>query len=68
MAHLEKVIHPARPAPVPAGVGRNVQALISARFYRSRRPSRLQIALGLVFTIVAFGPLGYVQVVGTSPI
>ncbi len=39
--------------------------LISAVFYR-RRPSALQIGLGLVFTIVLSGLLGYIQDVGTS--
>ena len=39
--------------------------LISAAFYR-RRPSALQIVLGLVFTIVLSGLLGYIQDVGTS--
>jgi len=39
--------------------------LISAAFYR-RRPSALQISLGLVFTVVLSGLLGYVQDVGTS--
>jgi hypothetical protein len=39
--------------------------LISAVFYR-RRPSNLQITLGLVFTIVLSGLLGYVQDAGTS--
>lgn len=39
--------------------------LISAVFYR-RRPSALQISLGLVFTIVLSGLLGYIQDVGTS--
>ena len=39
--------------------------LISAAFYR-RRPSGLQITLGLVFTVVLSGLLGYVQDAGTS--
>jgi hypothetical protein len=39
--------------------------LISAVFYR-RRPSALQINLGLVFTIGLSGLLGYIQDVGTS--
>jgi hypothetical protein len=39
--------------------------LISAVFYR-RRPSALQIGLGLVFTVVLSGLLGYIQDVGTS--
>lgn len=39
--------------------------LISAAFYR-RRPSALQIGLGLVFTIVLSGLLGYIQDAGTS--
>jgi uncharacterized BrkB/YihY/UPF0761 family membrane protein len=39
--------------------------LISAVFYR-RRPSALQIGLGLIFTVVVSGLLGYVQDIGTS--
>ena len=39
--------------------------LISVVFYR-RRPSTLQIALGVVFTVVLSGLLGYIQDVGTS--
>jgi zinc transporter ZupT len=39
--------------------------LISAVFYR-RRPTTLQIALGIAFTIVVSGLLGYIQDVGTS--
>jgi hypothetical protein len=39
--------------------------LISVLFYR-RRPSGRQVALGLAFTVVASGLLGYVQDVGTS--
>lgn len=39
--------------------------LISAAFYR-RRPSTLQIGLGLAFTVVLSGLLGYLQDVGTS--
>ena len=39
--------------------------LISIAFYR-RRPSNLQIALGLVFTVVVSGLLGYWQDYGTS--
>ncbi len=39
--------------------------LVSAVFYR-RRPSALQIALGVAFTIVVSGLLGYLQDVGTS--
>lgn len=39
--------------------------LISAAFYR-RRPSALQISLGLAFTIGLSGLLGYVQDIGTS--
>ncbi|MGB6501052.1 MAG: hypothetical protein WBG19_06610 [Thermoplasmata archaeon] len=39
--------------------------LISVVFYR-RRPSTLQIALGIVFTVVLSGLLGYIQDVGTS--
>jgi len=39
--------------------------LISAAFYK-RRPSGLQLGLGLVFTVVLSGLLGYIQDVGTS--
>lgn len=39
--------------------------LVSAAFYR-RRPSRLQIALGIAFTVVVSGLLGYWQDAGTS--
>jgi len=39
--------------------------LISAVFYR-RRPSWLQVSLGLAFTIALSGLLGYVQDAGTS--
>jgi len=39
--------------------------LISAVFYR-RRPTAIQIGLGLAFTIALSGLLGYVQDVGTS--
>jgi hypothetical protein len=39
--------------------------LISAVFYRSP-PSALQISLGLAFTVVLSGLLGYIQDVGTS--
>ncbi len=39
--------------------------LISVAFYR-RRPSAVQIGLGLAFTVVVSGLLGYVQDVGTS--
>ncbi len=39
--------------------------LISVAFYR-RRPTTTQIALGLAFTIVVSGLLGYVQDYGTS--
>jgi hypothetical protein len=39
--------------------------LISAAFYR-RRPGKLQITLGLAFTIVLSGLLGYIQDAGTS--
>ena len=39
--------------------------LISAVFYR-RRPTRLQIALGVAFTVALSGLLGYVQDAGTS--
>ena len=39
--------------------------LISAAFYK-RRPSGLQLSLGLVFTVVLSGLLGYIQDVGTS--
>jgi uncharacterized BrkB/YihY/UPF0761 family membrane protein len=39
--------------------------LISVAFYR-RRPTAVQIILGLVFTILISGLLGYVQDYGTS--
>ena len=39
--------------------------LISAAFYR-RRPSPIQVAGGVVFTIVLSGLLGYLQDAGTS--
>jgi hypothetical protein len=39
--------------------------LIAAVYYR-RRPTALQIGLGLTFTVVLSGLLGYVQDVGTS--
>jgi hypothetical protein len=39
--------------------------LVSIAFYR-RRPSALQITLGVVFTVVLSGLLGYLQDVGTS--
>lgn len=39
--------------------------LVSVAFYR-RRPTTTQFSLGLVFTIVASGLLGYVQDYGTS--
>lgn len=39
--------------------------LISLAFYK-RRPSRLQIGLGLIGTIVLSGLLGYVQLAGSS--
>jgi hypothetical protein len=39
--------------------------VISLAFYK-RRPSPLQIALGLVATIALSGLLGYIQDVGTS--
>lgn len=39
--------------------------LVSVAFYR-RRPTGMQISLGVVFTIVASGLLGYVQDYGTS--
>jgi Mn2+/Fe2+ NRAMP family transporter len=39
--------------------------LVAAVFYR-RRPSRAQIALGVAFTVVFSGLLGYVQDAGTS--
>lgn len=39
--------------------------LISVAFYR-RRPTRIQIALGLSFTIVVSALLGYWQDAGTS--
>jgi uncharacterized BrkB/YihY/UPF0761 family membrane protein len=42
-----------------------VPGLISVAFYR-RRPSALQIALGVVFTVVVSGLLGYLQDMGTS--
>ncbi len=42
-----------------------IPGLISVAFYR-RRPTTLQIALGLVFTIVVSGLLGYWQDYGTS--
>jgi hypothetical protein len=42
-----------------------VPGLISAVFYR-RRPTKLQIALGVAFTVVVSGALGYIQDVGTS--
>jgi hypothetical protein len=38
--------------------------LISAVFYR-RRPTALQIALGIAFTVVFSGFLGYIQDAGT---
>ena len=38
--------------------------LISLAFYK-RRPSRLQIALGLLATIVFSGLLGYLQLAGS---
>ena len=38
--------------------------LVSIAFYR-RRPSQAQIALGLGFTVVVSGLLGYIQDVGT---
>jgi hypothetical protein len=39
--------------------------LIAAVYYR-RRPTRLQIALGVAFTVVLSGLLGYIQDAGTS--
>jgi hypothetical protein len=39
--------------------------LVSFAFYR-RRPSSFQISLGLVFTVVISGLLGYIQDAGTS--
>ena len=39
--------------------------LVSVAFYR-RRPSTLQVGLGLVFTVALSGLLGYIQDVGTS--
>ena len=39
--------------------------LIAAVFYR-RRPTRLQNALGLSFTVAVSGLLGYIQDAGTS--
>lgn len=39
--------------------------LISAVFYR-RRPTRRQNALGITFTVVLSGLLGYIQDAGTS--
>jgi hypothetical protein len=39
--------------------------LISAVFYR-RRPTRLQIVLGVAFTVAVSGLLGYLQDAGTS--
>jgi len=39
--------------------------LVSVAFYR-RRPSALQISLGLVFTVALSGLLGYLQDLGTS--
>lgn len=38
---------------------------MAAIFYR-RRPTSLQIALGVLFTIVFSGVLGYIQDAGTS--
>lgn len=39
--------------------------LIAAVYYR-RRPTGVQIALGVAFTVVVSGLLGYIQDVGTS--
>ena len=39
--------------------------LISVLFYR-RRPTSLQLTLGIAFTIAFSGLLGYIQDVGTS--
>lgn len=44
--------------------GMILPGLVSVAFYR-RRPTTLQVALGLVFTIVVSGLLGYVQDYGT---
>ncbi len=41
-----------------------VPGLISAAFYR-RRPTGLQISLGIAFTVGASGALGYLQDAGT---
>lgn len=50
----------------PTGLREDVilPGLISAVFYR-RRPSAVQISLGLVFTVGLSGVLGYVQDIGT---
>jgi uncharacterized BrkB/YihY/UPF0761 family membrane protein len=45
--------------------GMILPGLVSAVFYR-RRPTLLQISLGLVFTVVLSGLLGYIQDAGTS--
>jgi uncharacterized BrkB/YihY/UPF0761 family membrane protein len=42
-----------------------IPGLISVAFYR-RRPTKFEIFLGLVFTIVVSGLLGYWQDLGTS--
>jgi drug/metabolite transporter (DMT)-like permease len=42
-----------------------VAGLVSAVFYR-RRPTRLQMALGVAFTVGVSGLLGYIQDAGTS--
>ncbi|MGA8536370.1 MAG: hypothetical protein WB789_03130 [Thermoplasmata archaeon] len=42
-----------------------IPGLISVAFYR-RRPTTVQVVLGLVFTIVVSGLLGYWQDYGTS--
>jgi hypothetical protein len=42
-----------------------IPGLISIAFYR-RRPTALQITVGMVFTIVVSGLLGYWQDYGTS--
>lgn len=39
--------------------------LVSVAFYR-RRPTAMQVSLGMVFTIVASGLLGYAQDYGTA--
>ncbi len=39
--------------------------LVSLAFYR-RRPSRLQVSVGLAFTVAVSALLGYIQDAGTS--